>query len=132
MDASAIDHANLRIPEDGVGAAVSFYEDVLGLQTENLDLYEAGDKPFFSFRVSPVSVVHVRPSESFDAPTGTAFDHLALTFDASLDEIRATLEAADVEVDRELEPLGATGVGPAVYVTDPFGYTLELKSTAEA
>lgn len=127
MDVEAIDHANLHIPEDGVEEAVAFYRDGLGLDVENLDLFRSGEKPFFSVRLAPTHVVHVQPDPEFEAPSGANFDHLALTVSAEFESLKAELDAAAIEVDRELEPLGATGTNPAVYVTDPFGYTLELK-----
>lgn len=131
MDATAIDHVNLRIPADGLDAAVEFYRDALGFEIENRDLYESGEKPFFSVRLTPASVIHLRPAENFEPPTETAFDHVAIEFAHDIDELRGHLDAAGVEIDRQLEPLGATGVAPAVYVTDPFGYTLELKAAPD-
>jgi len=131
MDATAIDHVNLRIPADGLDAAVGFYRDALGFDIENRDLYESGDKPFFSVRLTPASVIHLRPAENFEPPAETAFDHVAIEFAHGIDELRDRLDAAGVEIDRQLEPLGATGVAPAVYVTDPFGYTLELKAAPD-
>lgn len=131
MDATAIDHVNLRIPDDGVEEAIEFYRDALGFDIENRDLYESGDKPFFSVRLAPDSVVHLRPDAEFEPPTGRAFDHVAIGIDHDVEEIESTLSAAGVDVDRRLEPLGATGVASAVYVTDPFGYTLELKAVRD-
>jgi lactoylglutathione lyase len=128
MDVTEIDHVNLHIPPDGVEAAVEFYRDRLGLTVENRDLYESGDKPFFSVRLAPGAVVHLQPDEEFEAPADANFDHVALRVDADVESLKAMLSEAGVAVDRELEPLGATGVAPAVYVTDPFGYTLELKA----
>jgi catechol 2,3-dioxygenase-like lactoylglutathione lyase family enzyme len=132
MDATAIDHVNLRIPADGLDAAVGFYRDALGFDVENRDLFESGEKPFFSVRLTPASVIHLRPAEDFEPPAETAFDHVAIEFAHDIDELCDHLEAAGVEIDRRLEPLGATGVAPAVYVTDPFGYTLELKAAPDA
>ncbi|MDS0294087.1 VOC family protein [Halogeometricum luteum] len=131
MDVTEIDHANLHIPADGVEAAVEFYRDRLGLAIENRELYESGDKPFFSVRLAPGAVLHLQPDESFEASAGDGFDHLALRVDAGIEELKSQLDEAGVDVDRELEPLGATGVAPAVYVTDPFGYTLELKAARD-
>lgn len=127
MDVEAIDHVNLHIPEDGVDEAVAFYRDGLGLELENLDLFEAGEKPFFSVRLAPAHVVHVQPDPAFESPSSSNFDHLAVTVSGDAESLKADLDAAGIEVDRELDPLGATGTNPAVYVTDPFGYTLELK-----
>ncbi|KAB1185014.1 MULTISPECIES: VOC family protein [Haloferax] len=128
MEATAIDHVNLRIPDDAVDDAVEFYGDALGFDIENRDLFESDEKPFISVRLTPVSIIHLQPTEDFHPPTDRAFDHVAIEFDHTIDELQEHLDAAGVEVDRQLEPLGATGVAPAVYVTDPFGYTLELKA----
>lgn len=124
----ALDHVNLRIPESRIDEAVEFYDEILGFDLENMDRYESGAKPFFSFRIGPTAVVHVQPTASFASPTGAAFDHVAICMETPIDEIRSRLETNGVPIDREFEPLGATGVGPAVYVTDPFGYTVEIKS----
>lgn len=128
MNVTEIDHANLHIPADGVEAAVAFYRDRLGLEIENRDRYESGDKPFFSVRLAPGAVLHLQPDEAFEASEAANFDHLALRVDADIETLTDELEAAGVEIEQKLEPLGATGVAPAVYVTDPFGYTLELKA----
>ncbi|GGJ05110.1 hypothetical protein GCM10008995_13660 [Halobellus salinus] len=134
MDATEIDHAKLRIPADGIDTSLGFYRDALGFGIDGMDLYESGDKPFFSVRLTPGSVIHVEPDKGFEPPARTAYDHVAVRIDDTIDGIERDLQAAGVEVDRRLDPLGATGVAPAVYVTDPFGYRLELKAerTAEA
>ena len=129
MDARAIDHVNLRIPEHGADDAVAFYRDGLGFEIEGRDRYEAGEKPFFDVRLTPAAVIHLWPTPEFDRPEATNYDHVAITVAESIETIRETLAAADVAVEHELEsPLGATGEAPAVYVRDPFGYRVELKS----
>ena len=128
MDATEIDHVKLRIPADGVGAALDFYRDALGFGIDGMELYEAGEKPFFSVRLAAGAVIHIEPDEGFESPTRTAYDHVAVRIDDTIDGIEQELSAAGVEVDRRLDPLGATGVAPAVYVTDPFGYRVELKA----
>lgn len=51
--------------------------------------------------------------------------------EADREAVVERLSAAGVNVEMELDaPLGATGRAPAVYVEDPFGYLLELKTTA--
>ena len=129
MQARAIDHANLRIPADGVESAVEFYGTQLGFEMEGIDRYERGDKPFFDVRLTPASVVHLWPTEAFEPPTATNYDHLAIGVEESIETIRDSLATADVPIEQELTaPLGATGTGPAVYVRDPFGYRVELKA----
>jgi catechol 2,3-dioxygenase-like lactoylglutathione lyase family enzyme len=128
VDATAIDHVNLRIPADGMDAALAFYRDSLGFEADRLDAFEAGEKPFFSVRLTPGSVLHLWPDPSFEPPTGTNFDHVAVRLDESLADLRTRLDRAGIDVERSGDPLGATGTGPAVYVEDPFGYRIELKA----
>ena len=128
MNATEIDHVKLRIPPDGIDDALGFYRDALGFAVEGMDRYESGEKPFVSVRLAPGAVVHVEPDERFEPPARTGYDHVAVRIDDSIAGIERELEAAGIDVDRRLDPLGATGVAPAVYVTDPFGYRVELKA----
>ena len=128
MQARHIDHVNLRIPADGVDDAREFYGERLGFGIEDA-LYAADEKPFFDVRLSATAVVHLWPTASFEPPTATNYDHVAVVVEESLDEIEAELDAAGVEREKTLDsPLGATGEAPAVYVRDPFGYRVELKA----
>ena len=128
MQARHIDHVNLRIPADGVDDAREFYGERLGFGIED-GPYAAGEKPFFDVRLSATAVIHCWPTASFEPPTATNYDHVAVAVEGSADEIEAELEAAGVDIEKSLdEPLGATGESPAVYVRDPFGYRVELKA----
>ena len=128
MKARHIDHVNLRIPEDGAADAREFYGEKLGFGIEDA-LYAADEKPFFDVRLSATAVIHLWPTDSFEGPTETNYDHVAVVVEESVDEIAAELAAAGVEVEQTLDsPLGATGEAGAVYVRDPFGYRVELKA----
>ncbi len=130
MDVRAIDHVNLRIPAGGVDRALEFYRDCLGFAIEGLDHYRAGERSFFDVRLTPQHVVHLWPTESFDPPTGENYDHVALVVESDIETVKAELGRADVAIRNEIDaPLGATGRAPAVYVEDPFGYTVELKTS---
>jgi catechol 2,3-dioxygenase-like lactoylglutathione lyase family enzyme len=128
MDAVAIDHLNVRIPTDGIDRALAFYRDGLGFDVERLDAFEAGERPFFAVRLAPESVLHLWPDEDFEEPTGRNFDHVAIHLDATGEEIRETVAAADVPIVDDRTVAGAQGEARSVYVRDPFGYLLELKS----
>lgn len=130
MDGIAVDHVNIQVPENRVDEAVSFYRDALGFEPEDLEAYREGNRPLFSFRISKTCVIHVRPipDVEFEPPTDNNYDHFALLLDESIETIRATLEDADIEIQRSSTPLGATGRNPAVWVSDPFGYVIELKA----
>jgi catechol 2,3-dioxygenase-like lactoylglutathione lyase family enzyme len=130
MDGRAIDHVNIKIPDNRVDDAVEFYHETLGFDPEQLDAYREGERTLFSFRLSESAVIHVRPvdPDEFEEPRGDNYDHFAIVLDADLDEITDTLEAGGVEIRRTSNPLGATGRNPAAYVSDPFGFVIELKS----
>ena len=131
MDVAAIDHVNLRVPADGVDEATKFYGDRLGFAVEGLNHYRDGEQSFFDVRLTSGAVVHLWPTDAFEPPSGDGFDHLALRVEADREAVVERLSAAGVDIEMELDaPLGATGRAPAVYVEDPFGYLLELKTTA--
>ncbi|PSQ04583.1 lactoylglutathione lyase [Halobacteriales archaeon QS_6_71_20] len=128
MDVRTIDHVNLRIPADGLADAREFYADGLGFELEGVDRFEAGEKPFFDVRLAPEHVIHLWPTDEFDPPTATNYDHIALVVEADVETTTAALADAGIEVEKTLDgPLGATGEAGAVYVRDPFGYRVELK-----
>ncbi|WP_255150041.1 VOC family protein [Halorarius halobius] len=127
MNGRHIDHANLRIPADGREPARQFYGEGLGFGIEDAR-YEAGEKPFFDVRLSATGVIHLWPTESFDAPEATNFDHVCVVVEEDVESIKRRLDEADIAIDTELDsPLGATGEAGSVYVEDPFGYRIELK-----
>jgi len=129
MDVRTLDHVNLRIPPDGTEDALAFYRDRLGQPIEGLAAYRDGEQSFFDVRLAPAHVIHLWPTDAFEPPSGHNFTHVALTVDDGIRDLKPSLETAGVGVDREIDaPLGATGRAPAVYVTDPFGYRIELKA----
>jgi catechol 2,3-dioxygenase-like lactoylglutathione lyase family enzyme len=130
METRALDHVNLAIPADGVDDAVDFYRDRLGFDLEDLAAFRAGDRPLFTVRLGDTAVIHLSPDESFSPPTGENYVHVCFVLEGTIEEIRDLAERADLSVERESNPLGATGRARALYVTDPFGYTLELKAGA--
>ena len=132
MDATAIDHLNLRVPADGTEVATDFYRDRLGFAIEGMDRYEADEKPFFDVRLAPEHVLHLWPTDEFEPPSGNGFNHVALLIDDEVAAIERQLDEAGVTIEnRHDSPLGATGRAPAVYVEDPFGYQVELKTTID-
>lgn len=120
-----IDHLNLYIPADGVERALSFYRDLLGFGTENVEAYRAGERSLFTFRAGD-GVIHVMPDEAFEPP-GRNYNHVAVGVDADEPTLRDELAAAGVEIDRERERRNRPGADVAIYVSDPFGYGVELR-----
>ncbi len=128
MKGEGIDHINIRIPEEGIDEAVNFYQRVLGFEPMKLEEFQNGERTSFFFRISEEAVINIRPKENFQRPSGKSFDHFCVTLNEKIDDVKEILEENNIEILREGHPLGATGRGPGVYIRDPFGYKIELKS----
>jgi len=127
MNVRTIDHVNLRVPNDGIDEVVDFYQGVLGFEIENLDQYASGERSIFSIRLNETAIIHIRPSEDFVQPADENYDHVALIVEQSVEDLKEDFIDEGIEIEMELEPLGATGSAPAIYIRDPFGYLIEIK-----
>ena len=96
---------------------------MLGLAPDRVDRWRTGDVPFPSVRVNDRCVIDLFAVER----TGENMNHVCLVVDrADVDAI-----AADDRFDVVGGPgprWGARGDGWSVYVTDPDGNTVELRS----
>jgi catechol 2,3-dioxygenase-like lactoylglutathione lyase family enzyme len=95
------------------------------MAVEQLDEWRRGERPFPSVRVDRGTILDLVAGE----PEGTNMDHLAL--------VVSGVELADLAADppEGLEVLGpprqlsgARGIGTALYVRDPDGHTIELRT----
>lgn len=84
MEASRINHVNIRIPEDRMEKAIEFYRDILGLETMKLEEFQNDERTSFFFRVSEDAVINIRPKENFERPSGRNFDHFCIALDKKL------------------------------------------------
>ena len=123
MQFAGPDHVVLTSPDPE--PLVSWYADELGLEVLRLDEWRRGEALFVSLRVSPTFLIDVVRGER----TGVNVDHLALTCtDVDLDEL-----AGSGRFDVEMGPAdlyGAQGVGRGLYVRDPDGNRVELRTYA--
>ena len=118
---TGIDHIVLNVAD--VEVSVAWYQDMFGLGVERLEAWRAGEVPFVSLRVSESILIDL-----VAAPvTGTNMDHVALVTD------RATFDAF-VAAHRDLIEMGpkslfgARGQGDGVYLRDPDGHRVELRT----
>jgi catechol 2,3-dioxygenase-like lactoylglutathione lyase family enzyme len=127
MRLTAADHINIRVRD--VPAALAFYRDVLGLEPDRLEDYEAGKRPLFAFRVNETFIVHVFPDAEAVGGQPGGYDHLALVVEGTTpSELVRYLEERGVPIEMQTDRLwGARGDGWACYVRDPDGYRVELK-----
>lgn len=121
MRTTAVDHLVLVSPDPE--RLVAWYRDELGLAPERLEEWRRGEALFVSLRVSDASLIDVLTGER----TGTNVDHVALVVeDVDLDEL-----AASNWFDIEMGPadlFGARGTGRGLYIRDPDGNRVELRT----
>jgi len=121
MKITGVDHYVLATPDPE--ALIAWYRDELGLQPERLDEWRRGEVLFASLRVSASTLIDVFQSDR----TGVNVDHVALTVDdVDLDEL-----AASGRFDVEMGPMdlfGARGTGRGLYIRDPAGNRVELRT----
>lgn len=129
----ALDHFVLRVRD--LDASLAFYRDILGLPIQFLDEYRAGQRPFVSARIGS-QLLDLVPDPTFDPEAGKnagGFLHFCVGVPAGrLVEIIPWLKQRGVNVleDQPMSRMGATGMGLAIYITDPDGYVVELKEHA--
>ena len=125
MQLTDVDHIVLVSPEPE--RLVAWYRDELGLQPERLEEWRRGEVLFVSLRVSPSFLIDVFGGER----SGTNVDHVALVATGvDLDEL-----AASGRFDVEMGPadlFGARGTGRGLYVRDPDGNRVELRTYGAA
>jgi catechol 2,3-dioxygenase-like lactoylglutathione lyase family enzyme len=121
MRVTGVDHYVLVTSD--VEALIAWYRDELGLQPERLDEWRRGEVLFASLRVSESTLIDVFAGER----SGVNVDHVALTVeDIDLDEL-----AASGRFDVEMGPMdlfGARGTGRGIYIRDPAGNRVELRT----
>lgn len=123
---TALDHLILDVED--LGASVRFYVDIMGFSLEG------EDGPFTVVRVDPGTVLLL-------APFGTAGHHLHLAFAYSDEGFEGALErirsSGTPFGDSYHDPangrgpgseFGARGFGKTVYLLDPSGHLVELRT----
>jgi catechol 2,3-dioxygenase-like lactoylglutathione lyase family enzyme len=114
-----------------VEQSIAFYCDELGLERVRVDEWRRGEVPFPSARISPSVIIdlfggnHDGGNHDSGDHDGRNLDHVCLTFDgATLDELAARFP----DGRRGDRLFGAQGYADSLYITDPDGNTVELRS----
>jgi len=116
---TALDHIVLRCAD--VERSLAFYCGRLGMKAERLEEWRRAEVPFPSVRVSPTAIIDLFASER----DGVNMDHVCLVIEpADLDEIAAAFPGST----RGDALFGAQGYASSVYINDPDGNTVELRS----
>jgi catechol 2,3-dioxygenase-like lactoylglutathione lyase family enzyme len=116
-----IDHYVLHVAD--AERSVAWYGEVLGLQPERLDEWRKKEVLFVSLRVDPTTIIDLLQTPR----TGENVNHVAFVVeDVDLDELAAS---GTVEVDSGPADLwGAQGTGRGLYIRDPDGNLVELRT----
>jgi len=117
MRVIGLDHIVLISPD--AEGLLAWYGDVVGLASERLEEWRRGEAPFASLRVSDDTIIDVVAGER----TGVNLAHFALVVDADLDALAAAHGVAG-----PMELSGARGQGRGIYLTDPDGNGVELRT----
>ncbi len=116
-----LDHVVFRVTD--MERSVQWYRDVLGLQVVRLDEWRQGTAPFVSVRITPDTIIDLQVG----VVDGTNVDHIALVVDdVDLAVLAASGRFGEVAPPRPL--FGARGMGVGIYVRDPDGHGIELRT----
>lgn len=122
MRVIGLDHIVLNTSH--VEDMLAFYTEVLGMEGVRVDQWRRGEVPFPSVRVDGTTLIDLMSGER----TGVNLNHVCLVIEsADLDEL-----AAGGVVDVERGPVdglfGAQGFARSLYINDPDGNLIELRS----
>ena len=119
IEVTGFDHFVVNCSD--VARSPELYTGKLGLAPVRVDEWRKGEAPFPSARISATTILDLFPSP----PDGTNIDHLCLVIaNTDLDAV----EAEFPESRRADRLFGALGYASSVYVEDPDGNTIELRS----
>lgn len=114
---------HLVINTGDVEQSLEFYVGVLGLKPERVEQWRAGEVSFPSVRIDSTSILDLTDGQQ----TGTNIDHFCLVVDAeSIDS--AVDDTSITLVDGPAKRWGAQGEATSVYLRDPDGNLVELRS----
>jgi catechol 2,3-dioxygenase-like lactoylglutathione lyase family enzyme len=118
---TGLDHIVLVVAD--TETSLHWYTQELGLEPLRVDEWRRGEVPFASVRVDDTTIIDLLEGRA----SGQNLDHLALVVDeVDLDEL-ATSGRFDV-VTGPVGRWGARGEGRSVYVRDPDGHVVELRT----
>lgn len=121
LKVTGLDHVVLNVAD--ARRSVAWWRDLLGAEPLRLDEWEAGTVLFASVRLDESTIIDLFETER----TGANVDHLCVVVEgADLEEV-----AASGRFDVEGPPAqlyGARGTGTALYVRDPDGNRIELRT----
>ncbi|MCP5026797.1 MAG: VOC family virulence protein [Actinomycetia bacterium] len=125
---TGLDHIVLRVAD--VERSLAWYQEKLGLPGMRIEQWRQGEVPFPSVRIDATTIIDffAGDPDTLDAtrPDGT-LDHLCVVFEGP--DLQDIADDPGFDVQRgPARVFGAQGHGHAVYVHDPDGITVELRT----
>lgn len=121
MRIEAVDHVVFTVADPE--RSVRWWADVFGAGAERLEEWRRGEVPFVSVRLTPDTLVDLVAGER----TGQNVDHMAVTVSGV--DLEDVARSGRVEVESgPYDLFGARGTGRGLYVLDPDGNRVELRT----
>ena len=124
-----MDHIVLRVKD--VEESLKFYCETLGMQSERVDQWKAGEVRFPSARLNADTIIDFFASDQETiAKDGVKNqDHYCMVIEATdMDELKAKFEAMGVEIQAGPgKRWGSHGDGTSLYIYDPDNNVVELR-----
>lgn len=130
---TGLDHLVLIVAD--VDRSLSFYCDVLGFAGERVEEWRQGQVPFPSVRIDGTTIIDLfpaamagEPGASDEISSVTNLDHFCVTIEPT--DLDALAASGRVQVVRGPQDhlFGAQGFATSLYIADPDGNTVELRS----
>lgn len=126
MEFTGIDHVVFRVQDPE--RTVAWWQDTFGVRAERLEEWRRGEVLFVSVRLTPTTILDLFTGERPEGQVDNV-DHVAFVVEGvDLDELAAS---GTIEVESGPHDLwGARGMGRGLYLLDPDGNRLELRTYA--
>lgn len=123
MEIRELDHLVLNVSD--VERSLAWYTDVLGLEGVRVEQWRRGEAPFPSVRIHAGCIIDLFGADVIE-PGGNLNHFCLVATRADVDAVAA--DERFTVVDGPGPRFGARGDGWSVYVTDPDGNTVEIRS----
>ena len=121
MRARGIDHIVVNVSD--ARRSIAWWRDLLGAEPVRVAEWEAGEVLFPSVRLNADTIIDLFEVER----SGTNIDHVCIVVEGA--DLEAVAAGGDFEtLGPPAELFGARGMGTGLYVKDPDGNTVELRT----
>lgn len=116
-----VDHVVFNVSD--VERTAAWWEEHFGARPERLEEWRRGEVPFASVRINEGTILDLFPAER----TGENVNHVAVRVDDV--DLQAVADSGRFDVvGGPAELFGARGTGTGLYIHDPDGNTVELRT----